>query len=362
MLISSKPGWPTAIAAAALFTASACGNQTGGASGNPIDASGAVTESRLIVARGEVLAQPVWFADGDQLVVTRQLMDDSGAEPAQITLASVDLETDGIGDIPIERDDVCTGTPLAPPGMSLVSPGVLPDGRLAFIVHCLAPGIANEDRTRLAALERDGSGASVIRDYGLPTFVGPFDFSQSGRGVINDGNRLEGQLAWLAESDLEPLELPFANAGYPIWRPDGSDFAVDAATEADSPTGSAPPRNLYLVDSSGTVQETILRGVEEPSRASWSPDGKLLALAATLDGVRGVYVLDPASGRLALLREGDTYNEVAWLPSGDQLVIATGVRAAPQGAADAGLEIITIAPDHLRELLDAGKADAEPTG
>ncbi len=102
------------------------------------------------------------------------------------------------------------------------------------------------------------------------------------------------------------------------WSPDSHSFAFtverggrDAVAIVDVP--------------SGKLQKVLpfeeLKGV---SGLAWSPDGKKIALSATRDAVRDLYLLDPATGAWEQLTKGwHTELQPAWSPDGKTLAFAT---------------------------------------
>jgi len=93
---------------------------------------------------------------------------------------------------------------------------------------------------------------------------------------------------------------------------------------------SANLRNLYLLDRSGRLLRTLMRGLEFASQAAWSPDGRTLAISLQPRGEpAGIWLVDPVSGRHRLLLRGTDFGAPIWLPDGHTLVPPVGSLPAP---------------------------------
>ncbi len=75
---------------------------------------------------------------------------------------------------------------------------------------------------------------------------------------------------------------------------------------------------------SGKLQKIISLDVKGAAGLAWSPDGSRIALSATQEALRDIYLLDPATGALERLTSGwHTKLQPAWSPDGKTLAFAT---------------------------------------
>ena len=76
---------------------------------------------------------------------------------------------------------------------------------------------------------------------------------------------------------------------------------------------------------SGRIRKIIpLVGVKGAAGLAWSPDGSKIALSATREALRDIYLLDPSNGALERLTTGwHTKLQPAWSPDGKTLAFAT---------------------------------------
>ncbi|MGA2612132.1 MAG: BamA/TamA family outer membrane protein [Spirochaetia bacterium] len=101
------------------------------------------------------------------------------------------------------------------------------------------------------------------------------------------------------------------------WSPDSKSFAFvverggkDAVAIVDVP--------------SGRLAKMLSLSVKGAAGLAWSPDGSTIALSATKDAVRDIYLLDPSSSGLERLTSGwHTKLQPAWSPDGKTLAFAT---------------------------------------
>ena len=315
-------------------------------------ATDAAEKTRLISPSEDVLlVQPAPFGSG-RVVVT--LDPTPGGESVSglyaTKLGIVDLATGNVRELSLPQSQGCRAT-------SRLAPRTLRDGRIAYVEYCL--GKPPETATRLMAWDPAARTVSPVLDYFLPYFVGGFDFpSQGSRGVINDGRGLSERLAWTEQNRLEFLDLPLSRAGAPTWHPDGDVFAVPAVPSSageDSSVGPPLPRNVFVVDTDGRIVETIIEGVVDLSRLSWSPDGRWLALSGRIGDQSGLYVVDPEGRSIVLLRSGSSYRDPAWVPPGNVIVVSVGTISDLREGRPTGLEVISLDTTVLAEALEEAR-------
>jgi Tol biopolymer transport system component len=79
------------------------------------------------------------------------------------------------------------------------------------------------------------------------------------------------------------------------------------------------PWDLYAAQPDGREQQLLLRGVQFPGPARWSPDGKYLAFAGVYDNLEGIWVLDREKNKLSrILVSGANFD---WSPNSQAIII-----------------------------------------
>jgi len=81
---------------------------------------------------------------------------------------------------------------------------------------------------------------------------------------------------------------------------------------------------LYLMDANGTNIRPLAPALDVRSAVSWSPDGKLVAAAATLEEGTRVFLIPVDGGRPTRLLDTASYNPV-WSPDGQFIVYSEPV-------------------------------------
>jgi Tol biopolymer transport system component len=119
-----------------------------------------------------------------------------------------------------------------------------------------------------------------------------------------------------SESDARYDVLSFIDSAG-SWSPDSRSFAFvvekggrDAVAIVDVP--------------SGRIRKIITLEVKGTAGLAWSPDGARVALSATQDARRDIYLLDPGNGAIERLTNGwHTKLQPAWSPDGQTIAFAT---------------------------------------
>jgi hypothetical protein len=159
------------------------------------------------------------------------------------------------------------GTLHIPSGTSVVSPGVLQHGRLAFTT------------------DRDGDHEVYV-------------MNADGCAQVNLTNNAA------------------ANDSLPVWSPDGQTLAF--ASDRD---GNA---EVYVMNADGSAQTNLTNHPAFDSEPAWSPDGTKLAFESERDGNREIYVMNAnGSGLTNLTNHPADDGEPAWSPDGMKLVFTS---------------------------------------
>jgi hypothetical protein len=237
--------------------------------------------------------------------------------------------------------DVSTGTMSPRPAPSVgclidtVVPRAMPNDRLAFLVSlkgtCM-PGV------QIWSAASDGS--DLRHELDIPVLAGQyFPLPQSNSWIYGFNT---GLCAWIASAPS-----PFAQTLGITVPHDGGAIPLDAAANAPDcdrmmraglPTLRADGLLAFLVSSdspglgggsgldaewrlyearAGEQGREIRAGITHPIDLEWDPTGQRLGLTATIDGVKGLWVMDE-SGKTVLLAAGGL-TSVAWSPDGQRI-------------------------------------------
>jgi Tol biopolymer transport system component len=102
------------------------------------------------------------------------------------------------------------------------------------------------------------------------------------------------------------------------WAPDSRSFAFIVERGGQNAVA------IVEVPSGRTAKIIPLGGVKGAAGLAWSPGGSRIALSATRDALRDIYLLEPANGALERLTSGwHTKLQPAWSPDGTILAFAT---------------------------------------
>jgi dipeptidyl aminopeptidase/acylaminoacyl peptidase len=159
-------------------------------------------------------------------------------------------------------------------------------------------------------------------------FTGRFAFSpKADVGLLNDGAGLEERLRWLRPRSRPALDLPVTRVGDPAWSRDGRRVAVGGIPRSaghDSPTSDSPWA-LYLLDRRGRLLRRLPVDLRDGADASWSPDGRWLAVRTRPAGrAYGVWLIGvSASVAPRLLVAGHAFGIPKWIAS-REIVVPVG--------------------------------------
>jgi Tol biopolymer transport system component len=135
------------------------------------------------------------------------------------------------------------------------------------------------------------------------------------------GLAANGQVAYLSNGQVyaanpdgsNPIQLTFGegSASTPVWSRDGTKFAYRLTAPTSNPS-SESVSDLVVVDRNGSNPITLVRGAEDISPASWSPDGRWLVYAR-MDGTYDQVFVAAADGSRPPVRIGNP-ETVNWSP------------------------------------------------
>lgn len=126
-------------------------------------------------------------------------------------------------------------------------------------------------------------------------------FSPDGRSIVFSWNGGHGGFGGLLQRNIyimktggsAPVRLTFAqqDAGHPAWSPDGRYIAFCRMIERRGPFGRF---GIYVVPAAGGTERKITEGAKG---VSWSPDGKVLAVAGLPPESGGILLVSVKTGK-----------------------------------------------------------------
>jgi Tol biopolymer transport system component len=139
------------------------------------------------------------------------------------------------------------------------------------------------------------------------------------RMIMGDGHRyIEEQLFWFTRDGWQPLDVGLAQAYGPSWSPDGKQIAFIGSKGRGSPTAGSE-YDLYLMNTDGSDVHALAKGFLHAVGVSWSPDGRWIAFSAAPEGKRGLWLVDPTTGKMRLIAEG-AFDVPRWSPDGQEIL------------------------------------------
>ncbi|MEO2005751.1 MAG: choice-of-anchor D domain-containing protein [Candidatus Poribacteria bacterium] len=141
---------------------------------------------------------------------------------------------------------------------------------------------------------------------------------------------------------------PSGNDQYPKWSPDNTQIAfVSDRTELS---------RLFVMDTSGSDQSTLMAAEENDGIASWSPDGAKLAFYSARDGDNDIYIVDADGANLVNVTDDAEDNQVpVWSP-----ILASA--SYDVTALDFGVVIQPAAPTATFSITNPGTEPLEVAG
>lgn len=264
----------------------------------------------------------------------------------------------------------------------LLDPATLAERRLtesAFDEYPMAP--SPDGRELLLATADESSGrhveqlARVPLAGGTPTFFGPKSarvrnpsFSSDGRWVYFEADTASFSDLYRSRPDgsaMGRLTRGGTQGNFsPAPSPDGKLVAFVSSRDGDP--------EVYAMNADGSKARRLTAFRSEDWAPAWSPDGARLAFLSSREGAEHIFLMAPdgtslrrlSAGRPASDSErvaarptgpGTDEGEVAWAPSGRQLVF----RAKPPGG-QALLRLFDLETERVVDLTDGVQSDSAP--
>ncbi len=228
------------------------------------------------------------------------------------------------------------------------APDWSPDGRSMIFHREVAVGAERDNKVR--------PWPSMDPSFALRRFPYPASFSPNGdrmvHGLINlHGESRNGSIV-VARADGSDRKVIFEGPAtddliLPVWSPRGDVilFTLGGLYQRET----IKPARLMSIRPDGSGLTALTAADENSGSPSWSPDGKQVAYRVTKGPVRGLHILDLATGKSRKLETGSEYDVFPdWSPRGDWIAFTSKrdgdyeiYRIRPDGS---GLQRLTHAP------------------
>lgn len=180
------------------------------------------------------------------------------------------------------------------------------------------------------------------------------DFSPDGENIVFANRAADGPTAiWMVDRAGRNPRLVYAGPNTIVataWSPDGKTIAF--AMSVDLPT----EYQIFLMDSSGQNARQISHGLQGVGGSlDWSPDGKFLLIYAGPVGDKDIFRLEVATGLTTQLTRGGNNAASSYSPDG-QFIVFNSLRNNEQ----ADLFIMRADGSEIRQLTDNPEPDWQP--
>lgn len=225
-------------------------------------------------------------------------------------------------------------------------PLAMSNGDLSYQLRC-APGAKGPFtyRTAIMSLNSAGRSTTLMPLVDLPFIPRQAAWSpDASRGLLAGGSKICEGIVRVDGTGTHPWSLGLGagasafdvadfvdsvndctrtgNADLPAWSSDGQSVAFFASAAVVGLSGQArldAAWMLVTVDGSLSHPNKVLDGVVDPLALGWSPNGRWLAFAGTIDGRKGAWLLEPATARLVRISDASSWLDLAWSADGTQL-------------------------------------------
>jgi TolB protein len=241
------------------------------------DADG--TGERTLLTDMAAAQSPTWSPDGREIAFMASV-----PETGRVALFVMNADGTGVHEIPgLEADAVSPSwQPVPAANEPTDSPVPVPPKANGPIYFRVGSG---EGRSRIEAVEPDGSGQRIVFDEDL-TRIAQIAWSPDGSRIAYQNPIASERGIYVANADgTDAARLTDGiNDGWPSWSPDGtrivfSSSSYDPAIELCRPAGAdfACPTDIFVMDADGSNLTRLTQDPAPEYGAEWSPDGGRIA-------------------------------------------------------------------------------------
>jgi hypothetical protein len=281
--------------------------------------------------RGVVFDQPAFLRSIGKVVFVRY---PSGTRAASLDTVDLRKRTPRLLALPATRG--CRS-------VSRTTPVALPDSKLGYLATCLGnPARLPYHAVTLHEYDPRTARSTRLLPYYLPLRSGLYTFGRGmKRGLIDGGDGLRR----IGRHRLVPARTGVPAAAYPAWSPNGNSLALVSGVRDGPYLG---PQAIYVVDRKSGKKRRLVSGLKSCGPVAWSPNGRWLVGSIEPKGASaGLWLIDSASGKLALVLKSDDFGSATWLPDGRTIVVGVGIYSNIPGTnispgAPVGLDVVRL--------------------
>jgi hypothetical protein len=278
----------------------------------------------LPAPKGGTFASPVQLSSTGQILVTYL---PPRSESWDVHIFVIDPVTAALTRLPFPDEPDCSR------GTRHTNAAELSDGRVAYAASCFGTAARVPfEATRLMAYDPRTGMASPLRPYLLHQTQTSFWFAPDRDiGLVNTATGLRESLLWLLPDRTEPLPLPFERVFGATFSPDGRWVAVAATIGGQGVQGidrADLPAALYIFSSDFKQQRQLVPPDTGGGGAKWSPDGRWLVATFGVSEERNDLVLvEVATGKTYRIIHGRETGGASFTPDGRRLLVPVGTRS-----------------------------------
>ena len=190
--------------------------------------------------------------------------------------------------------------------------------------------VSNEEgRWQIFLINQDGTNRQPLiklekNQFGYPISTGGATWSPDGTALAFHGNLTSlGPAIYTINSDgtgLKQLTNLINEGDYninPTWSPDGKRIAF--VSERDG------GREIYVMNTDGSLQTRLTKGLGNADSPAWSPDGSQIAFVSRRDGRDQIYLMKPDGSNQTKLINSDAFDgNPSWSPDSSSIAFDRG--------------------------------------